>query len=92
MEQFKSSTPKIDFPEKIRGEAKFTDDFELPGMLYAETVRSTIAKGKIKEIKLPEIPEGYYWISAKDIPGENVVNIIFSDWPIFADKEVHFIG
>jgi len=92
MEFYKSSTPKIDFPEKIRGEAKFTDDFVLPGMLYAQTVRSTIAKGKIKEIKLPELPEGYYWISAKDIPGENVVNIIFSDWPIFADKEVNYVG
>ena len=92
MEQFKSSTPKIDFPEKIRGEAKFTDDFELPGMLYAETLRSTVAKGKILEINLPKIPKGYHFISAKDIPGENVVNIIFSDWPVFADKEVHFIG
>lgn len=92
MERYKTSTPKVDFPEKIRGEAKFTDDITLPGMLYAETVRSTIAKGKIKSIKLPELPEGYYWISAKDIPGENVVNIIFSDWPIFADGHVNYVG
>ena len=39
MEFYKSSTPKIDFPEKIRGEAKFTDDFVLPGMLYQQLLK-----------------------------------------------------
>lgn len=92
MEKYKSSTAKVDFPEKIIGEAKFTDDISLPGMLFAKTYRSTIAKGKIKQIVLPELPDGYYWFSAKDIKGENVVNIIFSDWPVFADEKVNFIG
>ena len=38
------------------------------------------------------MPEGYTWVSAKDLRGENVVNIIFSDWPVFAAGEVNFIG
>ena len=92
MEKYKNCTPKVDFLPKVKGEAKFTDDISFPDMLFATTLRSTISRGKIKDIKLPELPEGYYWFSAKDIPGENVVNIIFSDWPVFADGKVNFIG
>ncbi len=92
MEKYKNCTPKVDFLPKVKGEAKFTDDISFPDMLFATTLRSTISKGKIKEIKIPKLPDGYYWFSAKDIPGENVVNIIFSDWPVFADGKVNFVG
>ena len=92
MERYKTSTPKVDFLPKVRGEAKFTDDISFPDMLYAVTLRSTISRGKIKSFKLPELPEGYYYFGAKDIRGENVVNIIFSDWPVFADGHVNFVG
>lgn len=92
MFRYPTSTPKVDFVEKAQGKAKFTDDISFPGMLFAKTVRSTIARGKIKNIKVPSLPNGYYFISAKDIVKENVVNIIFSDWPVFADGYVNFIG
>lgn len=92
MSKYPTSTPKVDFIDKARGAAKFTDDISFPDMLFAKTVRSTVACGKIKNIKVPVLPEGYYWISAKDIVKENVVNIIFSDWPVFADKRVNYIG
>ena len=92
MERYKTSTPKVDFLPKVRGEAKFTDDISFPDMLFAVTLRSTCSRGKIKSVKLPKLPEGYYYFDAKDIPGENVVNIIFSDWPVFADGRVNFIG
>ena len=92
MERYKNCTPKVDFLPKVKGEAKFTDDISFPDMLFAVTLRSTIFRGKIKSIKLPELPEDYYFFSAKDLKGENVVNIIFSDWPVFADGKVNFIG
>ena len=92
MSKFPTSVKKVDFPEKISGHAKYADDFDFPDMHYAKTVRSTISRGKIKKITLPDIPDGYYWISAKDIVKENVVNIIFSDWPVFADGQVNYIG
>lgn len=90
--KYKTSTPKVDQDIKVRGEAKFTDDIVMPGMLYAKTVRSQIAKGKILKIEKPSLPEGYYWIDHNDINGENVVNIIFSDWPVFAAENVNYIG
>lgn len=90
--KYPTSTPKVDQEIKVRGETKYTDDFVLPGMLYAKTVRSSIAKGEILSIHKPELPKGYTWVDHHDIKGENVVNIIFSDWPVFAEKKVNFIG
>lgn len=90
--KYPTSTPKVDQGIKVRGEAKYTDDIVVPGMLYAKTVRSSISKGEILAIHKPELPKGYTWVDYKDIRGENVVNIIFSDWPVFAEKKVNFIG
>ncbi|MCR5332888.1 MAG: xanthine dehydrogenase family protein molybdopterin-binding subunit [Bacilli bacterium] len=90
--KYPTSTPKVDQGIKVRGEAKYTDDIVMPGMLFAKTVRSSIAHGEILSIQKPKLPEGYYWVDHKDIKGENVVNIIFSDWPVFAEKKVNFIG
>ncbi len=92
MSKYPTSVKKVDFPEKISGKAKYADDFVFPDMQYAKTVRSTIPCGKIKKITVPKLPDGYYWISAKDIVKENVVNIIFSDWPVFADGRVNYCG
>lgn len=90
--KYPTSTTKVDQYIKVRGEAKFTDDFTFKGLLYAKTVRSSIAKGDIVSITKPKLPDGYYWIDYLDIRGENVTNIIFSDWPVFAEKHVNYIG
>ena len=89
--KYPTSTTKVDFAAKFRGEALFSDDIPFKDALYAKTVRSTIAKGKIKSITLPKLPKGYYWFDRKDVK-ENVVNIIFSDWPVFADGRVNYVG
>ena len=69
----------------------FADDIPFENALYAKTLRSTISRGKIKAIHLPKLPKGYYWFDRNDVK-ENVVNIIFSDWPVFADGRVNYIG
>lgn len=89
--KYPDSTPKVDFPIKFRGEALFTDDIPFSNALNAVTFRSTIAKGKIKAIHLPKLPKGYYWFDRHDLK-ENVVNIIFSDWPVFANEQVNYLG
>ena len=42
---------------KISGRARYVGDYQLEGVLHAKTVRATIAKGEILEIrlKLPEV-------------------------------------
>ena len=85
---------RVDAVQKARGEATYVCDMTLPDMLYAYMVRSTVSRGKIKAIHLPEMPEGYYFISARDIPakGRNELWMIMKDWRCFADEYVLYYG
>ena len=92
MSHFKNSTIKIDNEEKMAGAALFTDDLPAEGFLWCRPLRSNIACGRIRSVNIPKLPKGYYYVDAKDIVKENVVNIIFSDWPVFADRRVNYYG
>ena len=85
---------RVDAVQKARGEAVYVCDMTLPDMQYAYMVRSTIARGRIKAIHVPELPEGYYFISAKDIPaqGKNELWMIAKDWRYFAEDYVLYVG
>ena len=85
---------RVDAVQKARGEAVYVCDMTLPDMQYSYMVRSTIARGRIKAIHVPELPEGYYFISAKDIPaqGKNELWMIAKDWRCFAEDYVLYVG
>ena len=85
---------RVDAEAKARGEAKYVSDYVLPDMLYACMVRSSVPRARITGIHLPELPEGYYFISAKDIPenGRNELWMIAKDWRCFADGDVRYVG
>jgi xanthine dehydrogenase YagR molybdenum-binding subunit len=44
------STPRVDGPLKVSGNAEYTSDFHFPGMLYAVPVEATIANGRIVKL------------------------------------------
>lgn len=88
----KKSTPKIDHEEKCSGQAKYVSDIVFDDMLYAKTVRSSITKGRIASIVLPDLPNGYHIVDHKDVLKENYVKMIFADWPVFAVDHVDYIG
>jgi len=92
MKDISESVFKIDNEEKSKGSAIYASDITIPGMYYAKTIRSTIIKGKIKKITFPDLPENYTIVDYKDIPGPNVVKIIFDDQPIFAEENVTYYG
>lgn len=92
MNDISSSINKIDNNAKMAGSAKYVNDLTYDGMLYAKTLRSIQSKAKIISIHLPKLPEGYYIVDYKDIPGKNFVKIIFEDMPVFAEKEVNYYG
>lgn len=85
------STPiiKVDSEDKSTGFAKYVSDIKIPDILHAKTVRSPYPKAKIISRKYPSLPEGYYIIDYKDIPGKNFIKIIFDDWKVFAEDEVN---
>src|SRR5512134_2375289 len=46
----KGRHPRLEAPQKVTGQAKYTYDVNLPGMLWAKMVRAPIPAGKIVRI------------------------------------------
>jgi CO/xanthine dehydrogenase Mo-binding subunit len=68
----------------------FLEDIYPPGLLYAVTIRSPVAKGKLRSINVPELPDNYTLITAKNIPGEN--RLEGTNIPILAEENLNYIG
>jgi CO/xanthine dehydrogenase Mo-binding subunit len=85
------SVPRKEGREKVTGAARYVDDLTFPGMIYGVTVRSPIARGKIREIRFDErIPwQEFTLVTAKDIPGKNCVALLIEDQPCLADEFVN---
>jgi CO/xanthine dehydrogenase Mo-binding subunit len=71
-------------PAKLTGEAKYADDLAVPGAWYGATIRSTTAHARFDGFDLDEALD---WskiavVTARDIPGENVVSLISDDQPV----------
>ena len=49
-----TSVPRKEAFGKLTGQARYIDDLSLPGMIFGATVRSSIARGAIEEIKFGE--------------------------------------
>lgn len=77
--------------DKVTGAAQYVDDMRLPGMLYGATVRSNIARGRIRGISFdPAIHWNEFVIAtAKDIPGHNCISLILDDQPCLADGVIN---
>jgi CO/xanthine dehydrogenase Mo-binding subunit len=92
MQDIRTSVKRFDFDEKIEGRLKYCADLHPEGMLYARTLRATVPRAKIIAIDIPELPDGYVTVDARDVPGKNIVPIVFDDEPFFAEDVVNFIG
>jgi len=84
-----------DAEPKVTGAALFTDDRKFSGILYGATIRSPKPHIKIlgindKEARKLNGVTGIYY--AKDVPGDNIVPLVFMDYPFLADKEAKFQG
>ena len=85
------SVPRREGADKVTGRARYTDDIAVPGAWYGKTVRSTIPRGTIRSITLD--PAAFDWsrvvvVTADDIPGENVIQLIRDDQPALAHREI----
>ncbi|MCF0242433.1 MAG: molybdopterin-dependent oxidoreductase, partial [Treponema sp.] len=74
-------------------EAKdFYSDCTSDNMLYGSLVRSPAITGNISKITIPNLPEDYYFFTAKDIPGKNKIDINGTSVQIFTDGAVSYNG
>jgi CO/xanthine dehydrogenase Mo-binding subunit len=85
------SVPRKEGRKKVTGQALYVDDLTFPDMLHGVTVRSPVARGKIKNISYRgDIPwDEFTIVTAKDIPGSNYVALILNDQPYLADEVVN---
>ena len=76
---------------KVTGQAQYVDDLSPEGLLHGVTVRSPIARGRIKSIAFDSaIPwDEFVVVSAADIPGKNRVKLIVDDQPYLASDVVN---
>ena len=76
---------------KVLGEAQYIDDMGLPGMWFGATVRSAVARGRIRSVTFGD---GVAWdeycvVRAADIPGENTIVHLTKDHPCLAAELVN---
>ncbi len=76
---------------KVLGSAAYVDDLALPGMWHGATVRSPVARGRIRAVHFsPEVPwDEYAVVRASDIPGENAIVHLIKDHPCLAAELVN---
>jgi len=85
--------PRADGAAKVTGRALYVDDLRPEGCLYGATVRSERAHAAILAITLDPAYDwaGITLVTARDIPGLNVVTLITEDQPALADGLVRHV-
>ena len=86
------SIDKVDNGEKIGGSGLYLNDIDFKDFYYALTLRSAVCRGRIKNIRFPEEREDVFIVDHRDIPGNNYVQILEKDWPVFTDGPVSYLG
>jgi CO/xanthine dehydrogenase Mo-binding subunit len=85
------SVPRKEGREKITGRARYVADVTFPDQLYGVTVRSPVARGKIRGI---HFDAGMSWdefvvVTARDIPAKNCALLLEDDQPCLAADVVN---
>ena len=86
--------PEIHGWAKVTGQATFTDDLRLPGMLHAKILRSPYSHARIRGIdvsKALQLPGVVTVMTGKDTPGIKYVAQVSDMYPLAMDK-VRYVG
>ncbi len=91
------SSPKYQALETAMGKRPFVNDMHFEGMLFGALCFSEHPRAKIIKIdisKAKEMPGVKGVFTAKDIPGDRVIGLIFKDWPMMIDvgETTRYIG
>jgi CO/xanthine dehydrogenase Mo-binding subunit len=86
-----TSVPRKEGADKIMGRALYVDDIEREGMWHGATVRSSIPRGLIRSILYDRSIDWteFTVVTADDIPGQNIIQLIVADQPCLADGKVN---
>ena len=85
---------RVEGPSKVTGEARYTADILLPGMIWGKVLRSPLPHAKIVSINTREaeqMPGILAVLTAKDLPDLLTGRLVY-DMPVLAIDRVRFIG
>jgi CO/xanthine dehydrogenase Mo-binding subunit len=96
--QVGSSIPRLESRAKVTGQADYTHNLRLLGMLHAKICRSSVAHGKLRSVDTSAAEEmpGVHAV----VTGQDILKIIedphfgpaFHDQPIMAIDKVRYVG
>ena len=91
------SQPKYDAYKTAIGARDFVDDMHMDGMLFSALKFSDHPKAKVLKIdttKAESLSGVHRVFTAKDIPGERIIGLIYKDWSVMIGEgeTTHYIG
>ena len=92
MQGIGDSVVKRDHLDKISGQAIYVSDYPQEDFLTGRLLHSQKAHAKLTVVHVPELPAGYFFVDKHDVPGDNRVNIVQDDLPVYAEDTVEYIG
>lgn len=92
MENISQPVVKKDHEAKMTGRSVYVGDYDNDGVLVGKMLRSKLARGKLLAVNIPQLPDGYFYVDKSDVPGDNNVNIVMDDTPVYARETVEYIG
>ena len=92
MNTISRSVVRKDHASKISGRSMYVADYPSEGVLCGKLLRSKMARAKVLKVHVPELPDGYFYVDAKDVPGDNNVEIVLDDTPVYCRDTVEYFG
>jgi CO/xanthine dehydrogenase Mo-binding subunit len=80
---------------KVAGATRYAGDLSLPGMLHAAVAISEVPSARLRGLDLAgarAVAGVAAVLTAADVPGENLVGVIFPDQPLLVDDRVRMVG
>jgi CO/xanthine dehydrogenase Mo-binding subunit len=87
--------PRPDAPDKVTGAALYVEDLDFAGSLVGRVLRSPHAHARVARLDVSRaraLPGVAAVLTAKDIPGQNLIPLIQPDWPVLAADFVRHVG
>src|SRR5881397_2723838 len=84
-----------DAPDKVKGSALYIEDLDFAGSLWGAVLRSPHAHARIARLDVTRaraVAGVHAVLTAKDIPGKNLIPMIQADWPVLAAQFVRHVG
>ncbi len=83
--------------DKALGDKNYIDDLKVPGMAHGTFVFCKHPRAKVLKIDTTDaecVPGVVKIITARDVPGQRCVGLIYKDWPVFIGEgeETHCVG